>query len=81
MSFFKEISKKLFFPKSPFAEIFANSPLSRYPINLKFFKFSDKGAITLSKSISISLLKFEKLLFLFFVVIILGKFVASNFSP
>ena len=50
------MSKKLFSPKSPFAEILVNFPFSSLPINLKFFRFSDNGAIILVKSISISLL-------------------------
>ena len=62
------MSKKLFSPKSPFAEILVNFPLSILPINLKFFRFSDKGAIILVKSISISLLIWKNTLFEFKIV-------------
>jgi len=75
------MSKKLFSPKSPFAEILVNFPFSILPINLKFFRFSDKGAIILVKSISISLLIWENKLFEFFCLIIFGKFVASIKFP
>ena len=57
------MSKKLLFPKSPFEEIFTNFPFFIDPINLKFLSFSDKGAITLERSISISLFIFCNLFF------------------
>ena len=71
------MSKKLFSPKSPLAEILVNFPFSILPISLKFFKFSDKGAIILEKSISMSLFIFERLLFDVFLLNILGKLIAS----
>ena len=75
------ISKKLLFPKSPLEEIFINFPFSIFPISLNFESFSDTGAITLSKSISIFLFRFSKLLSFFFCVRILGKLLASNLLP
>ena len=75
-----EISKKLLFPKSPFDEILENFPFSILPIKLNLTIFSDKGAITFSKLISISLFIFEKY-FLLSRLKILGKFEASNLLP
>ena len=75
------ISKKLLFPKSPLDEIFINFPFSILPISLNFESFSDTGAITLSKSISMLLFRFSKLLSFFFCVRILGKLLASNLFP
>ena len=54
------MSKNLLFSKSPLDEIFKNFPFSIKPINLKFFRFSDKGAMILLRLISISLFIFEK---------------------
>ena len=57
------MSKYLFSPKSPFEEILLNLPLSIFPINLKFLRLSDNGAIIFVKSISISLFIREKFFF------------------
>ena len=75
------MSKKLLFPKSPLEEIFINFPFSIFPISLNFESFSDTGAITLTKSISMFLFRFSKLLSFFFCVRILGKLLASNLLP
>ena len=75
------ISKKLFAPKSPLEEIFVNFPFSIFPINLKFFRFSDKGTVIFAKSISISLLIWENLFFSSLRFKIFGKLLASNFFP
>ena len=53
------MSKKFFFPKSPFEEILINLPFLILPINLKLFNFSEKGIRISIKSISISLFIFE----------------------
>ena len=50
------------------------------PINLKFLSFSDKGATTLERSISISLFIFCNLFFVSRPKIF-GKLVASNDDP
>ena len=75
------ISKKLLFSKSPLEEIFINFPFSIFPISLNFESFSDTGAITLTKSISMFLFRFANLLSFFFCVRILGKLLASNLLP
>ena len=51
LSFFIDISRKLFAPKSPLDEIFTNCPFLISPINLKFLSFSDRGALIFLKSI------------------------------
>ena len=51
------------------------------PINLKFLSFSDIGATTLERSISISLFIFCNLFFFVSRPKIFGKLVASNDDP
>ena len=75
------MSKKLPPPKSPLDEILVNFPFSISPINLKFFNLSDKGAITLARLISISLVILTKLFLFEFLFKYLGKLLASNKSP
>ena len=75
------MSKNLLLPKSPLAVSLLNLPVSKKPINLKFFRFSDKGAFILFRSISISLLILEKLVLFPFWLINLGIFVPSNSEP
>ncbi len=79
--FLSEISKKLFSPKSPFEEALINFPFLIVPINLKFLSFSERGAFIVLRSISISLFKLEKNLLFPLLLIIFGKFFASNSSP
>ena len=74
LSFFIEISKYLFSPKSPFEEALINFPFLIVPINLKFLSFSERGAFIVLRSISISLFKLEKNLLFPVLLIIFGKF-------
>ena len=75
------MSKKLLFPKSPFEEILVKLPFSILPKSLKFFNFSDKGAIIFCISISISVFKFSKSFLPDLLLKIFCKLLASNRVP
>ena len=75
------MSKYFWFPKSPFDEILVNLPFSIDPINLKFVRFSDKGAKTFLNSVSMFLVIFEIWLDLELSLITFAKFVESKISP
>ena len=75
------MSKYLFSPKSPFEEILVNLPFLIFPINLKFLRFSDNGAIIFVKSISISLFIWVKFFCSVFRLKNLGKLRASKLDP
>ena len=75
------MSRKLLLPKSPLEDIFINFPFWISPINLKFLRFSDSGAITFLKSISIFLLIFVIVFFEFLLFKIWGSLLASKRVP